>query len=415
MSSKLDYRSIVEIAADAEAVDLLVACRNEAARNGPDPEGSYFDTPSMYKLSNLLRAGRTSRFQILHEELMRIILAISYSQAIDIEKLTEALIEALRDSLSVYENYMFSPRSLSVVAKDQKGQPLRARAGVYFQTQRACVEAYDRHSAHEILRRVQKSYKKKTPELDDRWFEITVEAHETTEAAFGALVQLFEKIMSPIFEMLETTRSHELGMGFNLSPGTTKEKRDQKTPAIGRQQDTEMFIRLCEIGIYGAEDSDTMKERLVRSLCLIVEAYHAKPIASAVLHFAAVEALVGDRRAGATRMDMIARNVAVLLQPNARERTAAINGLKRLYDARNAIVHGVDVQLSEKTHSEIRVLAYALFRAVVQWMYHHDDITKEFHSEDEYFGCLRYAHDESTAVPGIRPELASFLPRVDAD
>ena len=415
MAKILDDRSILEIAADPQAVELLKVCRSEVEQLGPSDDGRHYDTSSMHALSSLLRSGRTSRFQILHEELLPIIVSLSYSQAIEIDNLAVALAEALRDTLSPYfvGDSRFQFRSFSVVMKYPNGQSIWASAGVYFLNKRVCVEARDPKDVEAILAYARGARPKVAPESLGGNFEVQFIAFETTEAAFKESVKLFEPIMCAIVEMMDKTRVFDFGSFFELDE--TKREKRQAAQVEKSRQEVKLIRRLIELGMDGVDDGDTMKERLVRSLSLIVESYQSKPIPSAVLLFAAVEALVGDRRAGAARIDMITRNAAVLLQSDPTQRASAIAGIRRLHDARNAIVHGVDLELSERTHEEIRILAYALFRAVVQWMYHHDDITKEFHSEEEYFGCLRFAFDEGEAVPGVSPELAKFLPRTDLE
>lgn len=415
MSNPNDDRKIVEIARDPEVERLLLASRNEAIRHREDPEpgheNEYLLGHSMWQLCCYLLDGKVSRFQILFDELERIVIAISFSRSIPAERMQIALQEGLIELLSEYENHTFRSRSFSRQLLDDRGEVIRGVEGDYFENSILKISAGPTPSALQLLSGGKPThsgnYSIKHP--------VVVYGSEMTQGAFEQFFRIAEAAMRPIIALEAATPLAMTWGGMFTTvqddPLVLAQRRAQADRIAA--EGVELVKRLFELVLFGVPEEQSMKQRLKRSLVLMIDAFTAKPRPSAILLFAAVESLVGCPVPGTTRIDIIASNTAVLLQPDPTKRLVAIEAIKKLFGERDVIVHGIDVQFSKRALERIRKLAYGLLRAVVQWMHQHDDISEAFHSEDRFFESLRNAFVRAETFAGISPQLEGCLPRED--
>lgn len=126
------------------------------------------------------------------------------------------------------------------------------------------------------------------------------------------------------------------------------------------------FVRMCLDSYFAKPTSkkDLLDRRIRNAVTMLVEAdgqaNHAVGIALAVT---AIEALLGS---GKTEIAAaLCDGVATLLEPDLKQRSAANEFMKKVYDDRSRVLHGERIAAPEQRRKDIRLLAGGVLYAVV--------------------------------------------------
>jgi len=109
---------------------------------------------------------------------------------------------------------------------------------------------------------------------------------------------------------------------------------------------------------------DSIDRRIRNAVCLLIESDNqSNDSVGLALSIAAIEALLGEK--GGEISTKLADNVAVLLEPDARQRYNATEFVKGLYDARSDALHGRTVEKETKLRTNARHLAAAVLSGII--------------------------------------------------
>ena len=82
------------------------------------------------------------------------------------------------------------------------------------------------------------------------------------------------------------------------------------------------------------------------------------------LSVASVEALLGKK--GSDLSNLVSENVVALLEPDCRNRSAAVKWVKQLYNLRSEILHGAATECTVQEASQARTLSAAVLKAILE-------------------------------------------------
>ena len=186
----------------------------------------------------------------------------------------------------------------------------------------------------------------------------------------------------------------------------------------------EMFFSESVSSYFAAPEkrTDNMMQRMRNAVHLLVEADAQQNEAVALsLCFAAIEAVIcskkNSKKIGITAE--LSKNVAALLQPNGVERPEAIKTVTKLYDIRCKALHGDtisdatdatdDTACLTKELSKTRILATAVFGAIVKWKDYHQLYTGDKPKRKGFLDELA-AVDDKTPMVGAPENFSRCLP-----
>ncbi|MEQ9459812.1 MAG: hypothetical protein RIG82_02505 [Phycisphaeraceae bacterium] len=124
------------------------------------------------------------------------------------------------------------------------------------------------------------------------------------------------------------------------------------------------FIAKCMKFAYVSKSGKgTLSRRLGNAVRLLAESDSQQNVAVSLgLAVTAIDALLGQKGDSATKV--LAERVAVLMEPKLEMRTSAERFVEKIYDKRSDVLHGRDVQGSDKDYQKSRLLASGILYSV---------------------------------------------------
>ena len=184
-------------------------------------------------------------------------------------------------------------------------------------------------------------------------------------------------------------------------------------PRIGYMYRKGAFlIRSCLDAYFagGRTDSSDIIKRLHNAVALLVNADQVEHAGiSLALCFASMEAILSEQEEGAGPTKALKNYVSVLLQPDGTRRDEARRNISRLYDRRNAVMHGRGVDGDPELRDASRKLAAGVLRAVFSHQQHIQSMGKELTHKD-LIDELEISHRKDYEVVGV-PDLGDLLPK----
>ncbi|MEX0716722.1 MAG: hypothetical protein WD066_09050 [Planctomycetaceae bacterium] len=145
---------------------------------------------------------------------------------------------------------------------------------------------------------------------------------------------------------------------------------------------------------------DSIDRRIRNAVLLLIEADRQRNDAIGLsLAIGAVEALVC--RNSDALSQMLAENVAVLLEPEGHERPRAVAFCKQLYDARSRALHGSHLEQERSVRRRARILAGAVLKAILERRDHMRRIGIDAERPDDLLRELQDAKFSPGEVPGV--------------
>jgi hypothetical protein len=154
---------------------------------------------------------------------------------------------------------------------------------------------------------------------------------------------------------------------------------------------------------------DSLDRRLRNAMHLLVEADRQEHNSVALaLSFSAIESLICSKKDGIA--DELSRNVATLLEPEASERIEAIKAVKKLYDSRSRLLHGVQIEFEHEVQAKVRILAAGCLHAVTEWITCNIKMGKEKSVRADLFSEIEAAKVSGVRLVGISEYSRNWLP-----
>ena len=235
----------------------------------------------------------------------------------------------------------------------------------------------------------------------------TSRAYENVQKLFGDLVPVAYRCVSDLLKMVhpEERGSYELTDGEyrTLRPGMLP-----RGPLLYKFAIPFLKNWISYYFLTPAKKTHNLEQRLRNAVHLMVAADQQRMAAIAMaLDFSAIEALLCSRQQGI--VDELSRNVATLLQPDARSRQETIKAVKKLYDLRSKAMHGEQLTNDSEARDQVRLLAAAVFSAILDWQAYQKRVG-DTSGRNDFLNELESAKTSGSAFIGPNERLAKCLP-----